>query len=95
MDTTHRLSDEATALDPKSQISRKLRALYDSVQEETIPDRFLDLLEKLDAAEKFAQQSSEDAAGGGGPSPHENGASSDKMMTMRALSSEGDSHEQS
>lgn len=39
-------SDDAT-----SEISRKLRSLYDSVQAEPIPDRFLDLLEKLDEVE--------------------------------------------
>lgn len=42
--------------DPNSQISRKLREYYDSVQEETIPDRFLDLLEKLDEAEEAANK---------------------------------------
>lgn len=36
----------------EARISRELRALYESVQEEGIPDRFLDLLEKLDQAEK-------------------------------------------
>ncbi|KJF69879.1 MULTISPECIES: NepR family anti-sigma factor [Rhizobium] len=35
-------------------ISRKLRELYDAVQEEGIPDKFLDLLEKLDEAENKA-----------------------------------------
>ncbi len=35
-------------------ISRKLRELYDAVQEEGIPDKFLDLLEKLDEAESKA-----------------------------------------
>ncbi|OYR11140.1 hypothetical protein CEV32_1437 [Brucella rhizosphaerae] len=30
----------------------KLKALYTSIQDETIPDRFLDLLEKLDQAEQ-------------------------------------------
>ncbi|OLP62396.1 hypothetical protein BJF93_23420 [Xaviernesmea oryzae] len=35
-----------------AQIASKLRALYLSVQEEAIPDRFLDLLEKLDAVER-------------------------------------------
>lgn len=34
--------------DATSEISKRLRALYDSVQAEPIPDRFLDLLEKLD-----------------------------------------------
>ncbi|MCF4099191.1 hypothetical protein L1I42_11885 [Maritalea sp. P4.10X] len=33
-------------------ISEKLKQLYDSVAEEGISDRFLDLLEKLDAAEQ-------------------------------------------
>jgi hypothetical protein len=32
-----------------------LRDFYDAVQEEAIPDRFLDLLEKLDQAERNAQ----------------------------------------
>lgn len=35
-------------------ISRKLRELYDTVQDEGIPDKFLDLLEKLDEAERNA-----------------------------------------
>ncbi|MCE6077836.1 hypothetical protein GOZ90_18045 [Agrobacterium vitis] len=35
-------------------ISSKLRKFYDSVQEEGIPDRFMDLLERLDAAEQNA-----------------------------------------
>jgi hypothetical protein len=38
--------------DPNTQIAAKLRALYLSVQEEAIPDKFLDLLEKLDAVER-------------------------------------------
>lgn len=40
--------------DPNGQIAVKLRALYQAVQEEVIPDRFLDLLEKLDAVERQA-----------------------------------------
>ena len=36
-------------------ISRKLRELYDVVQDEGIPDKFLDLLEKLDEAESKAR----------------------------------------
>jgi hypothetical protein len=40
--------------DPNGQIATKLRALYLSVQEEAIPDRFLDLLEQLDAVEQKA-----------------------------------------
>lgn len=38
-------------------ISRKLRELYDTVQDEGIPDKFLDLLEKLDEAENKAKAS--------------------------------------
>ena len=41
---------------PTAQISSKLRELYDSIQSEGIPDRFLDLLEKLDQAEKSAKK---------------------------------------
>ncbi|MBB4346584.1 MULTISPECIES: NepR family anti-sigma factor [Rhizobiaceae] len=36
---------------PNASISRKLKEFYDAVQEEGIPDRFLDLLERLEAAE--------------------------------------------
>jgi hypothetical protein len=38
-------------------ISRKLRELYDSVQDEGIPDNLLDLLEKLDEAERRSKVS--------------------------------------
>lgn len=48
--SNHRTSPNAN--DPNSQISRRLREFYDSVQEQEIPDRFLDLLEKLDQVEK-------------------------------------------
>jgi Anti-sigma factor NepR len=41
-------------LDPNSQIGVKLRSLYAAVQDEAIPERFLDLLEKLDQAELVA-----------------------------------------
>ena len=43
-------------------ISRRLRDFYDSVAEEPIPDRFIDLLEKLDEAER---QSKTDRGGTG------------------------------
>lgn len=33
-------------------VSRRLREYYDSVMDEAIPDKFLDLLEKLDAADR-------------------------------------------
>ena len=38
-------------LGPTTDIGARLRALYGSVQEETVPDHLLDLLEKLDSAE--------------------------------------------
>ena len=46
---------QAGSSGPHGSISRKLRDFYDAVQEEAIPDRFLDLLEKLDQAERNAQ----------------------------------------
>lgn len=36
----------------EAQIAHKLRSFYLSVQEEPIPQKFLDLLEKLDIAEQ-------------------------------------------
>jgi hypothetical protein len=38
--------------DPNNQIANKLKALYSAVEQEPIPDMFLDLLEKLDRAEQ-------------------------------------------
>ncbi|WP_160299977.1 NepR family anti-sigma factor [Devosia geojensis] len=38
-------------LGPNTDIGSRLRALYGSVQEEVVPDRLLELLEKLDSAE--------------------------------------------
>jgi Anti-sigma factor NepR len=46
-------------LGPNTDIGMKLRALYGAVQEETIPDKFLELLERLDQAE---QKGKSDAA---------------------------------
>jgi hypothetical protein len=46
-------------LGPNTDIGMKLRALYGAVQEETIPDKFLELLERLDQVE---QQDKSDAA---------------------------------
>ena len=46
------------AKNAETEIGLKLRALYASVQEEEIPARFLDLLEKLDEAERNHTQSS-------------------------------------
>ncbi|MDR3473881.1 MAG: NepR family anti-sigma factor [Devosia sp.] len=39
-------------LGPNSDIGSKLRALYGAVLDETIPDKFLDLLERLDEIER-------------------------------------------
>ncbi|WP_424549760.1 NepR family anti-sigma factor [Shinella sp.] len=44
------------ANDPNVQIGIKLRAFYRSVQDEALPQKFLDLLEKLDAVENSAQR---------------------------------------
>lgn len=41
---------------PNAQIASKLRMFYEAVQEEALPQRFLDLLEQLDAAESRAQR---------------------------------------
>ncbi|SMF07603.1 hypothetical protein SAMN02982989_4939 [Xaviernesmea oryzae] len=43
------------AMPPNASISRKLREFYNAVQEEGIPDRFLELLERLEQAEKNAK----------------------------------------
>ena len=43
------------ATDPNGQIASKLKALYSSVEQEPIPDTFLDLLEKLDQAERLGK----------------------------------------
>ncbi len=45
-----RLEDDP--LGPTSEIGSKLRMLFSKVEEEAVPDRFLDLLEKLDQAEQ-------------------------------------------
>lgn len=43
---------EDDGLGPTSDIGNKLRALYGAVKDEGIPPNLLDLLEKLDQAEK-------------------------------------------
>jgi hypothetical protein len=42
---------------PIGEIPRKLKEYYDSLQQEAIPDRFMDLLERLDMAERAALES--------------------------------------
>ena len=46
-------------LGPNSDIGMKLRALYGAVQDESIPDKFLELLEKLDEIERQADTAAE------------------------------------
>ncbi|MDW5314064.1 NepR family anti-sigma factor [Rhizobium sp. PL01] len=41
--------------DPNAQIASKLKALYSAIEQEPIPDTFLDLLEKLDQAEQLGK----------------------------------------
>ncbi len=41
---------------PDAQIAAKLRQYYDSVREQSIPDQFNDLLQKLDTAESKARE---------------------------------------
>lgn len=46
-------------LGANSDIGAKLRAYYGAVQDQPIPDRFLDLLEKLDQVEQTGKRKSE------------------------------------
>lgn len=57
VDKIHRKTPGSRRGDPNEAISRKLKLLYTAVEEEGIPDRFLDLLEKLDLAERAASGS--------------------------------------
>jgi hypothetical protein len=43
-------------LGPNSDIGAKLRAFYGAVQDQPIPDKFLDLLEKLDQVERAGKR---------------------------------------
>lgn len=40
------------SFDPNGPIGRKLKSFYDVIETEPVPDRLLDLLEKLDEAER-------------------------------------------
>jgi hypothetical protein len=46
----------AEGLGPNSDIGAKLRAFYGAVQDQPIPDKFLDLLEKLDQVEQASKR---------------------------------------
>ena len=50
--TGHHSGEAPSRPDPNRIISQKLRALYSSVEQEGIPDRFVSLLEQLDEAER-------------------------------------------
>ncbi|WP_297111484.1 NepR family anti-sigma factor [uncultured Devosia sp.] len=50
-------------LGPTSDIGSRLRALYGAVQDEGVPDQLLDLLEKLDSAEKAQSDKSSNRGG--------------------------------
>ncbi|MHA6297262.1 NepR family anti-sigma factor [Devosia sp. CAU 1758] len=50
-------------LGPTTDIGSRLRALYGAVQDEGVPDQLLDLLEKLDGAEKAQGGKSSDQGG--------------------------------
>ncbi len=47
-------------LGPNSDIGNKLRALYGAVQEEGIPDKLLDLLDRLDEVERQAKSAKDE-----------------------------------
>ena len=46
------------SFDPNGPIGRKLKSFYDVIETEPVPDRLLDLLEKLDEAERRAERGS-------------------------------------
>ena len=50
LSTIRRRRDDG--LGPNSDIGNKLRALYGAVQDEGIPDKLLQLLDRLDAVER-------------------------------------------
>ncbi|MBD9373781.1 hypothetical protein IB238_14225 [Rhizobium sp. ARZ01] len=43
------------ALDPNSVVGRRLKSFYDAIEAEPLPDALLDLLERLDEAERNAK----------------------------------------
>ncbi|NVD37870.1 hypothetical protein HT585_03310 [Ensifer sp. HO-A22] len=45
----------ASGLDPNGLIGSKLKALYRAIEQEPVPDLFIDLLQKLDDAEACMQ----------------------------------------
>ncbi|MNT64251.1 hypothetical protein D3C72_2021320 [compost metagenome] len=47
--------ETAKALDPNGLIGSKLKALYRAIEQEPVPDLFIDLLQKLDDAEALGR----------------------------------------
>ncbi|MFD1328803.1 NepR family anti-sigma factor [Mycoplana ramosa] len=58
--TQRQQSDPTMPTGAEAQIAQKLRSFYLSVENEPIPKQFLDLLEKLDGAEKLSELQMED-----------------------------------
>lgn len=56
MKQQHRPQQPLASEGAEAQIAQRLRSFYTSVQEEPIPQKFLDLLEKLDLAEQRSIQ---------------------------------------
>lgn len=54
-DEDDRRRDPKAAFDPEGPIGRKLKSFYDVIETEPVPGRLLDLLEKLDEAERRAK----------------------------------------
>ena len=55
--STIRRRHQDDGLGPNSDIGNKLRALYGAVQEEGIPDKLPDLLDRLDEVERQSSKS--------------------------------------
>lgn len=51
---TDGVAADTTSFDPNGPIRRKLKSFYDVIETEDVPDRLLELLEKLDEAERKA-----------------------------------------
>lgn len=51
----NRQRGSSSTIDPSSEIARRLKSYYSAVENEPVPDAFLNLLEKLDEAERKAK----------------------------------------
>ncbi|WP_062203907.1 NepR family anti-sigma factor [Aureimonas sp. AU12] len=54
------MAGSALELGPSSAIGKRLKAYYDDVAGEPVPDRFLSLLDALDAAESHSKTTKRD-----------------------------------